>query len=91
MSTDARREPTPFHMENLKRLVAELRLRLDAREFEVMNMERLDLDALSELQAKQVKDSQLFEWCNNLGVKYFPQAGPRIQPIGPMNGMRSIN
>lgn len=90
MSTNPQRQPTPFHGENLLRICKALEADLEAREFEVMNMVAPDLIALAELHDKQTKIAQMHQWCNNMGLKYFPPPEPRIQPAG-LNGMRSIN
>lgn len=90
MNTNAQRQPTPFHMENLQRICKALQEDLEAREFEVMAMSTFDMDALDELHTRQTKVAQIHTWCNNMGLKYFPPPEPRIQAAG-LNGMRSIN
>lgn len=90
MNTNAQRQPTPFHMENLQRICKLLQDDLEAREFEVMGMVNPDLALLDELHTRQTKVAQMHTWCNNMGLKYFPPAEPRIQKPG-MNGMALVN
>lgn len=77
----------PHHGANLDRHLAKLGKQLVDNETKILESDTLSVDEIEALHKDQVRLSGIYQWVQNIKVKYFPG----LIEVPPTNGMRIIN